>query len=166
MSPRTRPRLSGYRDDESYDGFDRPSPATYAGSSVLGDTANGSPAYNDGRDQHHSSSNLANSMMRTVVSSGNDALNILFEAAAAAHDQEPGQNDQDTRARGLPADGEAANGSPLNGRHATAGPEVVPKIVHPVELSDASRDVLSVWEACRFVKMGWFTSREAVTFID
>lgn len=105
-------------------------------------------------------------MMRTVVSSGNDALNILFEAAAAAHNQE-NANEQDARERGQSAAGmDTANGTSVDGRYSTAGPEVPPKIVRPVELSNASREILNVWEACRFVKMGWFTSVEAVTFID
>ncbi|KAJ6051469.1 hypothetical protein N7460_002003 [Penicillium canescens] len=32
------------------------------------------------------------------------------------------------------------------------------------ELTDA--DVLRVWNACRFVKMGWFSAQEAMTFMD
>lgn len=105
-------------------------------------------------------------MMRTVVSSGNDALNILFEAAAAAHNQDDG-SEQDARQRGQSLAGmDTENGPSLDGRHSTTGTEVIPKIVRPVELSNASREILNVWEACRFVKMGWFTSVEAVTFID
>ena len=104
--------------------------------------------------------------MRTVVSSGNDALNILFEAAAAADDQESGLNDQGTSSQGLQSgDVGTGNSHSVNGG-ATARPDIPPQIVRPVELSDASIETLNVWEACRFVKMGWFTSREAVTFID
>lgn len=148
----------------SYDEFDHTSPVNYG--SAVGDNADSSPAHDDGRDRHHSTSNLANSMMRTVVSSGNDALNLLFEAAAAAHDQEPSRNDQDTPSQGpQSAVVDAGNGHPVNGS-ATARADIQPKSVHPVELSDTSAAVLSVWEACRFVKMGWFTSREAVTYID
>lgn len=105
-------------------------------------------------------------MMRTVVSSGNDALNILFEAAAA-HSQEDSCNDQDAQARRsqLPVHSNEGNGSDREQRSMT-GVEVAPKVIYPVELSDASREVLNVWEGCRFVKMGWFTAREAVTYID
>lgn len=165
-SSRTRPRLSSHTGDELHDGFDHTaSPATYA--STLGDNASASPAQDDARGRHHSSSTLANSMMRTVVSSGNDALNILFEAAAAAHNQENGGNEHGAGERGQSAaDMDPGSGPSVAGRHSTAGPEVLPKIVRPVELTNASREVLNVWEACRFVKMGWFTSNEAVTFID
>lgn len=161
---RTRPRLSGPAPGNgSYDdGFEQISPGTVTYRPGEGET----PQDNDGRGRHHSTSTLANSMMRTVVSSGNDALNILFEAAAAAHNQETGRDLQDTHARGLQdADLTTGSGGSVNGGH-SAGPEVVPKVVLPVELADASKEVLNVWETCRFVKMGWFTSREAVTFID
>lgn len=32
------------------------------------------------------------------------------------------------------------------------------------ELSDA--DVLRIWNACRFVRMGWFSAQEAVILMD
>ncbi|KMU82584.1 hypothetical protein CIHG_00365 [Coccidioides immitis H538.4] len=36
----------------------------------------------------------------------------------------------------------------------------------PAHLSPAEPEVVAVWDSCRFVKMGWFSSREAVTYID
>ncbi|EKG11279.1 hypothetical protein MPH_11624 [Macrophomina phaseolina MS6] len=36
----------------------------------------------------------------------------------------------------------------------------------PVQLSAAAEDVLDLWKCCRFVRMGWFTAREAVTYVD
>jgi len=33
-------------------------------------------------------------------------------------------------------------------------------------LSEADDTVLDVWDKCRFVRQGWFTAQEAVTFID
>ncbi|KAJ5173249.1 hypothetical protein N7492_005842 [Penicillium capsulatum] len=44
--------------------------------------------------------------------------------------------------------------------------ERVPRSICTVNISEATQDVLQVWEACRFVRMGWFTAAEAVTFID
>lgn len=118
--------------------------------------------------QHPATSNLANSMMRTVVSSGNDALNILFEAAVA-HSQENMANEfqsqsqtiQDNASHGRAVDNSATN--PPQFKYPT---EALAKAKRPVQLSPASEDVLKVWETCRFVRMGWFTSREAVTLID
>lgn len=106
-------------------------------------------------------------MMRTVVASGNDALNILFEAATAQDQEDTTSNEVDTplragskssgpngKARSTPRDFESPNFEPP------------PKNVGPVTISVVAPETLSVWEACRFVKMGWFTAREAVTFID
>lgn len=104
--------------------------------------------------------------MRTVVSSGNDALNILFEAAAAAHNQDNGQDEQGEREQGPSSTRRETGRRSVNGKNSAVDPDVLQKAVQPIELSDASKEVLNVWEACRFVKMGWFTSREAVTLID
>ncbi|EBA27314.1 C6 transcription factor, putative [Aspergillus fumigatus Af293] len=114
-----------------------------------------------------STSNLANSMMRTVVSSGNDALNILFEAANAQS-----QEDSMIESDSLPETEQHRSGHPVTSEGSsnqidlTVPPDVLEKAMRPVELSHVSKDVLSTWEACRFVRMGWFTAREAVTFID
>lgn len=106
--------------------------------------------------------------MRTVVASGNDALNILFEAATAHNQDEASSNDVSH-----PLDSESRTGPP-NAKERSASRnferpvpfESVPRAICATEISEATQDTLSVWDACRFVKMGWFTSREAVTFVD
>lgn len=126
-----------------------------------------SPSHeNEVRHRRHqsASSTLGSSMMRTVVASGNDALNILFEAAAA---HRPGngmaeqrvQSEDTLSSRSQTTRGE--NDALIYGRNPRT-----PAHGRPVQISHASKEVLDVWEACRFVKMGWFTSREAVTLID
>ncbi|KAE8354513.1 hypothetical protein BDV28DRAFT_81071 [Aspergillus coremiiformis] len=128
-------------------------------------TLHPSPA--ESSQRHQSTSTLANSMMRTVVSSGNDALNILFEAAAA-HSKEHGiglsKSSAPSRNAQSPIDRSNNYENSLN--QSIVPPEVLAKASRPVEISQASREVLGVWGACRFVRMGWFTAREAVTFID
>ncbi|KAI9371611.1 hypothetical protein BJX61DRAFT_543489 [Aspergillus egyptiacus] len=109
--------------------------------------------------RQQSTSTLDNSMMRTVVSSGNDALNILFEAAA--HSEEAGLAEQATQTQITPNYTSHSHESPL-----LTVLQGVPKATRPVEISYASNEVLATWESCRFVMMGWFTSREAVTLID
>ncbi|KAL4932823.1 putative C6 transcription factor [Aspergillus undulatus] len=135
-----------------------------------GNTGNGTtphPSYTAaGRhSRQNSASTLDNSMMRTVVSSGNDALNILFEAAA--HSQEAEQAEQEMRVEGTPnpAAFSMSNEIPFNQMHPVS-PVVAARAIRPVALSHASGEVLGTWEACRFVMMGWFTAREAVTLID
>lgn len=101
-------------------------------------------------------------MMRTVVASGNDALNILFEAATAQE-----ENPADTSSESLAGPPSAGpNTQDRTPRNYDTAFDPVTRVIYPVQLSDASRDTLNVWEACRFVKMGWFTAREAVTLID
>ncbi|KAL1966948.1 hypothetical protein VTN77DRAFT_3692 [Rasamsonia byssochlamydoides] len=105
---------------------------------------------------------LTSSMMRTVVSSGNDALNLLFEAAAHTNTQnshlEPRdsrtQNDYRPAVRNIQASGTAV----------AVGTS--PAAPAAVEISNPNRDVLNVWESCRFVKMGLFTAKEAITYVD
>ncbi|GES63619.1 C6 transcription factor [Aspergillus terreus] len=144
-----------------------PTPGTYV-SEHHGSARTASRSYSpeSRHSRNQSNSALANSMMRTVVSSGNDALNILFEAAAA-HSQDNGLTEgAQTRNAHNPTDNATRHESSLNQIHSTVAPEVLAKAIQPVELSDVTKEVLSVWEMCRFVRMGWFTSREAVTFID
>lgn len=139
------------------------------------DSPSGSQPYPYENPQQQSTSTLSSSMMRTVVSSGNDALNILFEAAAV-HSQGNDPNGPIARVgnesttpadRGSHHQRNSTNPLHIGGnRNAPVTFESPAKTVRPVEISQASQDVLDVWEACRFVKMGWFTAVEAVTFID
>lgn len=103
-------------------------------------------------------------MMRTVVTSGNDALNILFEAATA---QDQGDNSNGSTPKRVADPASAKGVTPQNRNYGSpASFEPVPKVKRPVAISGASKETLAVWQACRFVKMGWFTAKEAVTFID
>ncbi|PYH45101.1 putative C6 transcription factor [Aspergillus saccharolyticus JOP 1030-1] len=118
--------------------------------------------------QPPTTSSFANSMMRTVVSSGNDALNILFEAAVA-HSQDNMASDyqaQSQTTRDSASQGIRVSNNAMNEPHFIYPMEAVAKAKRPVQLSSVSEEVLKVWETCRFVKMGWFSSREAVTLID
>ncbi|KAL1953596.1 hypothetical protein VTO42DRAFT_2543 [Malbranchea cinnamomea] len=114
--------------------------------------------------ERKNSSGLANSVMRTVVSSGNDALNILFQAAEASN-----MNDLATAARSPTVhnspsihSGQQLYGDP--GSMASFG--TAPTVSECLTISTVEPEVLRVWEACRFVKLGWFTAVQAVTYID
>lgn len=100
-------------------------------------------------------------MMRTVVSSGNDALNLLFEAASQANTS-TGRLHTSANAR--------ADQSDLldQGPHVSAATTIGTSPAAPpaIELSNSNTDLLKVWGTCRFVKIGWFTPSEAVTFVD
>ncbi|KAJ5221215.1 uncharacterized protein N7469_010102 [Penicillium citrinum] len=127
-----------------------------------------SPSQSYHEHRHRSSSTLTNSMMRTVVASGNDALNILFEAATAQDQEDSALNEADEPHR-VGSKSSGPNGKARSTPRDFESPatfEPPPKSVGPVDISDVAPETLGVWEACRFVKMGWFTAREAVTFID
>lgn len=163
-SPRTRRRRSNDVSDR-HDSYDRsdygPSPESNA--AVF--TENTGSTNESSKDKQQPTSSLGNSMMRTVVASGNDALNILFEAAAA-HSRGNGMTTGSQPGNDIPSESRTIrNEDSLAGGY--SGPfESSTRTVYPVEISRVSKEVLDVWESCRFVKMGWFTSREAVTFID
>ncbi|KAJ9667364.1 hypothetical protein H2201_002565 [Coniosporium apollinis] len=97
--------------------------------------------------------------MRTIVSSGNDALNLLYEAA---NHEATNREDADASNAGLPQAADAYYGTPGS----TLSVGTAPVATMPVRVSSASSDVLRVWNACRFVRMGWFRAEEAVTYVD
>lgn len=88
-----------------------------------------------------------------MVSSENDALNILFEAAA----------------RSEPVDAYASTASRASFNRFTntqESPKLIASASQIVNINSADIDILHIWNACRFVKMGWFTAREAMTLVD
>lgn len=108
---------------------------------------------------------LASSVMRTVVSSGKDALNLLFEAAHH-RDVIDSQEIQRQAENGVNNAQTAADSSLYETPQSTMPNIASPFMAHPVRMSKASRDVLKVWNSCRFVQMGWFSAEEAVTYVD
>lgn len=101
--------------------------------------------------------------MRTVVASGNDALNILFEAATA-------QNEEEKASKKTPLTNNLSQNQVQDqerldhGSFFTKSPSA--RVTSPISLVNATQGTLKIWANCRFVKMGWFTAREAVTLID
>lgn len=50
------------------------------------------------------------------------------------------------------------------GQHLADERPVNPGLCIPRSLNET--DALRIWNACRFVKMGWFSSHEAITLVD
>ena len=108
---------------------------------------------------------LASSVMRTVVSSGNDALNLLFEAAH--HEDVIDSQEISRQAEGGATNAQTVADGKLYETPRSTIPNVTsPFMAYPVRMSKASHDVLKVWNFCRFVQMGWFSAEEAVTYVD
>lgn len=96
---------------------------------------------------------LTDTVMRTIVSSENDALNLLFRAA----EQRDAESPQHQAAPSLMSHADGNLSTP----NTTFG-----MANEPMQLSKASPAVLEVWAALRFTRMGWFTAEEAVTYVD
>lgn len=167
ISPRMTPRSSDATTD--HDGLESPSDneSSRAGgtSPSTAATCLRSPETVTGQKN---SGGLANSVMRPVVSSGNDALNILFQAAA--QEQAGGASDLRTASQVSAADGSSnvqPNAQPIaNAGSAGSFGTAPPMVSECPSLSKVEPEILDIWDACRFVHMGWFSSREAVTYID
>lgn len=106
---------------------------------------------------------LTNSLMRHVVSSGNDALNLLFEAAA--HTSSRSSDLTPERQPGVGSGHEISrvlSHSLPQATYTGTSPAAPP----PIDLSMTDANLISVWESFRVVKLGWLTAKEAVTFVD
>ncbi|KAL4953972.1 hypothetical protein BDW69DRAFT_205481 [Aspergillus filifer] len=79
---------------------------------------------------------ISTTVLQKQVASANDALDILFDAAAHT------QLDAHVRVR-----------------------QNVTETVSPFDVRSED-NVLKIWEGCRFVKMGWFTAEEALLYTD
>lgn len=108
--------------------------------------------------------------MRTVVSSSNDALGLLFEAV---EQEQNGSFSGDLQALETNTDGGYPDGSHASHHPAQhVSPYSVmstaskPGPILQEQLSSATPEILRLWNRCRFVKQGWFTAREAITYID
>lgn len=107
----------------------------------------------------HGPPSLSNRVMTSLVKGSNDALDVLSEAAGILHN--------------------AAVSTPeahLRNRPSDSVPVAVPASersdcpngvgFHILALSEPTDATLDMWDRCRFVRQGWFTSQEAVTYVD
>lgn len=117
---------------------------------------------------------LTDKVIRGVVTKPGDALNLLFDASRPM--------DQDSTfsqtGHGLQQSEKFADAGSLqqtshsnpageNGFQSFDAPGSTPGLTPAVSiLSYPTDEVMDVWDKCRFVRQGWFTSQEAVTYID
>jgi hypothetical protein len=101
-----------------------------------------------------STSTIDRDVMDTVVSSSKDALGILFKAA---EHQDTSEDSSVVEENAVPPYQNDSPGSTLL---------YAPVPLPPSALSKPAQSTLDVWDAFRFVRQGWFTAREAVTYID
>ncbi|KAL3443680.1 hypothetical protein BJX65DRAFT_311654 [Aspergillus insuetus] len=114
------------------------------------DDGNGNGNGNVGLHGDAEDSPLTDPVMSTIFTRPSDALDVLFDAAR------PG-----------PAQGQAhAGGFPGEGAFGVSSLVSESGLVAVSALSQPSEDVLDLWDKCRFVRQGWFTGQEAVTYLD
>ena len=90
-------------------------------------------------------------VVQTVVSSSKDALGLLFQAAE--------EEDTDDSEDPIVTSGAPDHTSPTSTMAHHPG-------ITPSRLSRPSREVVDLWEEFSFVRQGWFSATEAVTYID
>ncbi|KAH6964562.1 hypothetical protein DER45DRAFT_626941 [Fusarium avenaceum] len=101
---------------------------------------------------------LTDSVMRTLVSNGKDALHLLFQPAI-----EQSKKDGNTPDNLQPASRHALHRA---GETLTPGTTSSVRTSRPIRFSPAPANTLTIWRSFRFVKMGWFTAEEAVAYVD
>ncbi|CAI0652753.1 unnamed protein product [Colletotrichum noveboracense] len=107
------------------------------------------------------SRSISDRVMSSLGTGSNDALDVLSDAANLLHHNTAspasGPPTQTTLAmQDIPVAVPAAR-SP--GCQSGAGFNII-------TLSEPTDAILDMWDKCRFVRQGWFTSQEAVTYVD
>lgn len=106
-----------------------------------------------GVDQHaiesprSNGSPLANRVMSTILARPSDALDVLFDAAQP--ENSPSGQSQETQWNSTNSSTVSESG-----------------LVEVSGLSQPSDEILDLWDKSRFVRQGWFTAQEAVTYLD
>ncbi|KAK1853974.1 hypothetical protein CCHR01_03392 [Colletotrichum chrysophilum] len=107
------------------------------------------------------SRSISDRVMSSLVTGSNDALDVLSDAANLLHHNTASP----------------ASGPPTQPTLAMQDiPVAVPAAISPgcqsgagfniITLSEPTDAILDMWDKCRFVRQGWFTSQEAVTYVD
>lgn len=119
-------------------------------------------------ENHVFPAGIATSMVRTVVSNGEDALNLLFEAAHHTHHDHGNKSTRSAELalgdRRSPLQNALRGGAtPITPAHSTLYGK---RPSACVMASGLPADLVETWTAYRFVRMGWFSVEEAVTYVD
>ncbi|KAJ4017844.1 hypothetical protein NW752_001752 [Fusarium irregulare] len=109
-----------------------------------------------GPSPNNSSQSLYDRVQSTIVTGTTDALDFLSNAAGQRHSI---------------AGSTPSQANPLTNASHSTGPKVVSGGYNGVgftitALSEPDDACLDMWDKCRFVRQGWFTAQEAVTYID
>ncbi|KAL2202902.1 hypothetical protein CC79DRAFT_1184691 [Sarocladium strictum] len=107
---------------------------------------------------------ISDPVVTTFLSKPSDALNVLFDAAR------PASSPRTSRVQISPSQPRGTESLAANGlRYSNAN--IVSTVnesglISVTELSCPGEEILDLWDRFRFVRQGWFTAQEAVTYID
>lgn len=89
----------------------------------------------------------------------NDALDVLSEVAGVLHNAAVSPLVEPIPSQSTTSDPVAVPANERPDCHRGVG-------FHILALSEPTDSTLDMWDKCRFVRQGWFTSQEAVTYVD
>ncbi|XEV01335.1 hypothetical protein FSHL1_006622 [Fusarium sambucinum] len=117
-----------------------------------------SPQDAPGFDPSPTSSNhpLYDRVQSTIVTGTNDALDFLSTAAGQRHSI---SGSTPSQVNLLPNNDQSSGPKVVSGGYNGIGFTIT-------TLSEPDDACLDMWDKCRFVRQGWFTAQEAVTYID
>lgn len=111
------------------------------------------------RGSAHGPPSISDRVVTSLVKGSNDALDVLSEVAGVLHNAAISPHVE-----------------PIPSQSISSGPVAVPANERPdchngvgfhiLALSEPTDAILDMWDKCRFVRQGWFTSQEAVTYVD
>lgn len=111
------------------------------------------------RDSQAGDSTVSNDrVMTTFLTKPSDALNVLFDAAQP---RTPGSRAILERPLERPKETQVSFSSENFSNIISESGQVSVS-----QLSQPSEDILDLWDRFRFVRQGWFTAQEAVTYLD
>lgn len=164
----SNPALAGYN-PQSPEIKQRPEPYYI-------DTAVGNAE--SGQDQEVTNETAA-ALFQTPINTPGDALHLLLEASGRSEDLQLHQKSSQGIRKNNRADIKL---SPPLGNYHLARPEPVESRTDPENManldpaianndlsnimSDSAREALKIWTRLRFVRAGWFTAREAMSYIN
>ena len=107
------------------------------------------------RDDSSLAANLTTDVVQTFVTSSQDAMGLLFKAAAHDSDESPDTDVETMTSKHARREGSDTSPSTTPGQ--LSGTYL------PTELS---HDTVELWDNHRFVRQGWFTAHEAISYIE
>lgn len=112
-------------------------------------------------------------LFQTPINTPGDALHLLLEASGRSEDfHEQGKKIQSPRDRNRGTSGKHhfTRPEPIEPRVDQGQTNIDPAIasdgLNTVISPDVSRDALRIWSRLRFVRAGWLTAREAISYVN